>query len=99
MESVRDLEAFAAVVYSSNFEAEAPEMMMQSAAGLGAGWENVSIPHSGREGIVVVDDASAGVTPVPSGVLKATQVEEVIPEVGETDLEKAWGKATKTKTP
>jgi peroxin-3 len=99
MESVRDLEAFAAVVYSSNFEAEAPEMMMQSAAGLGAGWENVSIPPSGRESMVVVDDASAGVTSVPSGVLKATEVEEVIPEVGEADLEKAWGKATETKTP
>jgi peroxin-3 len=102
MESVRDLEAFAAVVYSSNFEFETPE-----AAGLGMGssWEHIPPPtmattsESNLEGASTVD-----ATPMPSASLKAKDPEEPVPEVGgegslveaepgEIDLEKAWGKA------
>ncbi|KIW00806.1 uncharacterized protein PV09_07785 [Verruconis gallopava] len=86
MESVRDLEAFAAVVYSSNFEAEAPEL----AENVEASWHQVR-PDS----VVTAEGTSTeGVTPMPSAQLKATEVSETVPEVGEADLEKAWGKAT-----
>jgi peroxin-3 len=94
MESVRDLEAFAAVVYSSNFEAEAPEVMMQQAAGLGASWENVQAPGAGSN---LGGTSTAGVTPVPSVQLKATEPLGEVLNVGDADLEKAWGKATKTE--
>jgi peroxin-3 len=94
MESVRDLEAFAAVVYSSNFEAEAPEAMMQEASGLGASWEDVKHPNRDSTYVPVEGSSTAGPTPLPSVQLKATEVAEVVPEVGEADLEKAWGKAT-----
>jgi hypothetical protein len=94
MENVRDLEAFAAVVYSSNFEFEAPE-----AAGMNASWEQVAVPSSESE--TLGGTSTAGVTPAPSGMLKANDPEEEIPggeesliDVGELDMEKAWWKAT-----
>ena len=94
MEGVRDLEAFAAVVYSSNFEAEAPEAMMQEASGLGASWEDVKHPNRDSTYVPAEEPSTAGATPMPSVQLSATEVAEVVPEVGEVDLEKAWGKAT-----
>ena len=93
MENVRDLEAFAAVVYSSNFEFEVPE-----AAGLAASWEQLAVPssESGLGGT-----STAAVTPAPSGMLKANDPEGEVPggaesliDVGEVDMEKAWWKAT-----
>jgi hypothetical protein len=94
MENVRDLEAFAAVVYSSNFDFEAPE-----AAGLNASWQQVAIPSS--EGETVGGTSTAAVTPAPSGPLKANDPEGEVPggaesliDVGEVDMEKAWWKAT-----
>jgi peroxin-3 len=92
MESVRDLEAFAAVVYSSNFEAEVPETMMHQAAGLSASWEEVQAP--GAPDSVTGGTSTTGLTPIPSVQLKATEAESEVPEVGDADLEKAWGKAT-----
>ena len=96
MESVRDLEAFAAVVYSSNFEAEAPEAMMQQASGLGASWEDIKHPNRDSTFVPPTDGSSTttGQTPAQSTELKATEVAEVVPEVSEADLEKAWGQAT-----
>jgi Peroxin-3 len=94
MENVRDLEAFAAVVYSSNFEFEAPE-----AAGLNASWEQVAAPSS--ESGTLRGTSTAGVTPAPSGMLTANDPEEEVLgdeesliDVGEVDMEKAWWKAT-----
>lgn len=94
MENVRDLEAFAAVVYSSNFEFEAPEQ-----AGLNASWEKLVIPCSESE--TVGETSTPAVTPAPSGPLKAKDPEEEVPGgeesligVGEVDMEKAWWKAT-----
>lgn len=94
MEGVRDLEAFAAVVYSSNFEAEAPEAMMQDAAGLGASWENAKHPKRDSTYVPLEGPSTAGATSQPSVQLKARDVAEVVPEVGEAALEKAWGQAT-----
>jgi peroxin-3 len=92
MEGVRDLEAFAAVVYSSNFEFEAPEAAASlSATSLG---DQPSAPSSYLDGT-----STAGVTPAPSGVLKAADPEEPVGgeasliDAGDVDLEKAWGKA------
>lgn len=94
MENVRDLEAFAAVVYSSNFEFEAPEQ-----AGLNASWEQLAVPSS--ESGTMGGTSTAAATPAPSGPLKAQDPEEEIPggeesliDVREADLEKAWWKAT-----
>lgn len=90
MEGVRDLEAFAAVVYSSNFEYEAPEMMQ--AAGLGSSWENV---QAGPTTSTVEGGSSiTTATPIPSVTLKATEATDDIPDVSEVDFEKAWGSAT-----
>jgi peroxin-3 len=98
MENVRDLEAFAAVVYSSNFEFEAPE-----AAGLGNSWEQLP-PASSESGLG--GTSTAGVTPAPSALLTAKEMEEPVPsgeesliDLGEVDMEKAWWKATATTTP
>ncbi|QDS70439.1 hypothetical protein FKW77_009733 [Venturia effusa] len=94
MENVRDLEAFAAVVYSSNFEFEAPEQ-----AGLNASWEQLAVPPSESGGVGGTSTAAA--TPAPSGPLKATDPKEEVPggegsliDAGEVDMEKAWWKAT-----
>lgn len=94
MEKVRDLEAFAAVVYSSNFEFEAPEQ-----AGLNASWEQLAVPSS--ESGTIGETSTAAVTPAPSVQLKANDPEEEVPggeesliDIGEVDMEKAWWKAT-----
>lgn len=92
MEKVRDLEAFAAVVYSSNFEFEAPEAAATLSASLAE--QTGSAPSSHLGGT-----STAGPTPAPSGVLKASDPEEPVGgeasliDASESDLEKAWGKA------
>jgi peroxin-3 len=91
MEGVRDLEAFAAVVYSSNFEFEAPEAAATLASSLG---EHNSAPST------LAGTSTAGPTPMPSTTLKAADPEEPVDgdasliDAGDVDLEKAWGKAT-----
>ena len=91
MEGVRDLEAFAAVVYSSNFEFEAPGAAANLSAGLG---EQNSAPSSHLDGT-----STDAPTPAPSGILKANDPEEPVGgeasliDTSDVDLEKAWGKA------
>jgi peroxin-3 len=90
MEGVRDLEAFAAVVYSSNFEFEAPEAAATLSASLGE--------HNSTSS-TLGGTSTAGPTPHPSAILKANDPEEPVGgeasliDAGEVDLEKAWGKA------
>jgi peroxin-3 len=93
MENVRDLEAFAAVVYSSNFEIEAPDFPGNLAAR--------TAPSSKAA-------TSAAATPVAPGIGKATEkLTDAVPPVttleqetglavdGAADLEKAWNEAVK----
>lgn len=92
MEEVRDLEAFAAVVYSSNFEFEAPDSLPvadNNGGGHGAGrggWEAASQAQTPA--------APAAAEPAESVPARALDQETGIVDGG--DLEKAWAKATGT---
>jgi peroxin-3 len=92
MEAVRDLEAFAAVVYSSNFEFEAPEPGVAPAP--------VSEPPSSWRG--------TSAAPTPAGAGRAVDSEDAlppgvegVPTLAETslaessDFERAWAKVQK----
>ncbi|KAJ9661721.1 peroxin [Coniosporium apollinis] len=81
MENVRELEAFAAVVYSSNFEFEAPETGEVNAMGSGIGAETVETAESTRPGTA---DTAVGEEVVGG---EASLVG------AESGFESAWGKA------
>jgi peroxin-3 len=88
MEAVKDLEAFAAVVYSSNFEFEAPGEP-------GAAPAPASEPPSSWRG--------TSAAPTPAGPGQAVESEDVLPPGVEgvpslaesADFEKAWAKVQK----
>jgi peroxin-3 len=89
MESVKDLGAFAAVVYSSNFEYEVPDFTAESIAGsvdpafstLGTS----ALPTPAGPGKAVSDD------PLPPGLDKEPSL------IDGTDLQKAWERATQDR--
>ncbi|KAF2404303.1 peroxisomal membrane protein [Trichodelitschia bisporula] len=88
MEGVKDLEAFAAVVYSSNFDFE-PVDAGAATEGLEHNASTSSHPAT----------STAGATPAGPG--RAAEVEELVPEtvngldtIPELDMESAWGRAT-----
>lgn len=78
MEGVKDLNAFAAVVYSSNFEFEAPE------------WDINPIQTNAEYGTSALPTPAARA--VPDDVLDASGLDGSISLV-EADFQKAWDKA------
>jgi peroxin-3 len=86
MEGVRDLEAFAAVVYSSNFEFEAPDATSSVAAELASssrlGTSALATPAGPGQAVDRTDD------PLPPGLDGEASL------ISGTDLEDAWAKAT-----
>ncbi|KAJ4366784.1 peroxin [Neocucurbitaria cava] len=82
IEQVRDLEAFAAVVYSSNFEFESPEGL--GGEGKGAQASSGSSRPGTAEGVLPAAPV------MPSVVDVAPSTVELAPDAG---FESAWGKA------
>ncbi len=98
MEEVRDLEAFAAVVYSSNFEFEAPEVDYVSAGVNGAvgvttepqNSSDLSPPPSLS---TTRPETSTDVEVTPAGSMKPVDPQDMpVPSV-EDEMEKAWESA------
>jgi peroxin-3 len=85
VESVRDLEAFSAVVYSSNFEWEAPGL------GEGSGGSSGAAGAGSPEKKATEVELGSG-----SGSASANQISESAIDLGDTgaSFESAWGKAT-----
>lgn len=93
METARDLEAFAAVVYSSNFEFEAPEASATPATSGAQNYSELSLVPSvatTRPGTATdVEMTPASLLPRDQG----SEVEDKRLSMMEDELEKAWGKA------
>jgi peroxin-3 len=88
MSNVRDLEAFAAVVYSSNFEYEAPDFSTapsgipeQASSSSRLGTSTLPTPAGSGIGRAIDDD------PLPPGLEGEASL------IGGMDLEKAWQEA------
>jgi peroxin-3 len=105
MESVRDLEAFAAVVYSSNFEFEAPDYAATPAAEKTSGEEaKTPKPEKSASGWSLLGSSASAVTSAaPTPAVNASREVEILDNVDVLDKEpsleesgafqKAWEKA------
>lgn len=101
MEQVGELEAFAAVVYSSNFEFESP--VLTSEAGVGAGAVATGQKEQEKE---KGTEAEARPVPLDDAVQGAQHAVETVAAVVrdkadklEDGFESAWGKATAAAAP
>ncbi|KAL4928705.1 peroxisomal biogenesis factor 3 [Aspergillus undulatus] len=87
-QGVRELEAFAAVVYSSNFDSE----LLGAGSGINSSTGTAIVPQSASSSPVIVGQ---GDVPVQGRFAEGTSA---VAKADDDDLEKAWGRAVEDKS-